>query len=205
MMTSLAPGTVVFMPPEALTPNAAYDQSIDVFSLGVMIIHIFCGEWPSPGDTAIPDANNPGKVIYRSEAQRRDTYLTKMGYDHPLRELAMQCITNNPENRPSMFFVLEELEDKKGSSQFQTTTSLLVDLKKENRHLRRRLNSDLSSTSLSSFEILPSFMEEFDESMISTLSSFDQSIRSHTSVLIQASRHKASVQLEGQPSEVVSS
>ena len=38
-----APGTPAYMPPEALVATPKYDKSIDVFSFGIMMIHMFSG------------------------------------------------------------------------------------------------------------------------------------------------------------------
>ena len=36
------------MPPEVMVANPKYDTSVDEFSFGVMMIHIFSGQWPEP-------------------------------------------------------------------------------------------------------------------------------------------------------------
>ena len=40
------PGTPCYMPPEALEDNPQYNTSIDIFSYGILLIHIFSGKWP---------------------------------------------------------------------------------------------------------------------------------------------------------------
>ena len=49
---SQAPGTLCYMPPEVLVSNPKYDQSIDVFSFGVLIMHTISEEWPIPEKSA---------------------------------------------------------------------------------------------------------------------------------------------------------
>lgn len=78
---TLTPGTIAYMPPEVMVQKPKYDTSIDVFSYGILMIHVFCGNWPIPqvgqirceGDTLIPV----------SEAQRREKFLMAVGCDHP--------------------------------------------------------------------------------------------------------------------------
>jgi serine/threonine protein kinase len=44
-----APGTMVYMPPEALLPQSAYDEKIDIFSLGVVMTEVVTQSPPSVG------------------------------------------------------------------------------------------------------------------------------------------------------------
>ena len=42
------PGTPAYMPPEVMGANRKYNTSVDIFSFGVMMIHVFSGKWPAP-------------------------------------------------------------------------------------------------------------------------------------------------------------
>ena len=42
------PGTPAYMPPEVMVANPKYDTSVDEFSYGIMMIHMFSGRWPEP-------------------------------------------------------------------------------------------------------------------------------------------------------------
>ena len=42
------PGTLDFMPPEALEDKPQYDTSLDVFSYGGIMLHTVNGKWPRP-------------------------------------------------------------------------------------------------------------------------------------------------------------
>ena len=92
-----APGTVVFMPPEALSVNPQYGKPIDVFSVGCVCVHVINMEWPTPLDKI--GANN----VVLSEVQRRERYFTKM--IPSLEQLVKQCLEDKPEQRP----VIEEV------------------------------------------------------------------------------------------------
>ena len=91
-----APGTPCYMPPEALVAAPTYSTEIDVFSYGVLMIHIFSGEWPLPTMEAVDPHSGDG----RTEAVRRQQYINAIGLGHPLMGLITRCIHNNPENRP---------------------------------------------------------------------------------------------------------
>ena len=103
------PGTPAYMPPEAMISNPTYDVSIDVFSFGVMIIHVFSGKWPEPQGGQIRIER--GKMIPVSEAERREVYLRVVGDRHPLMDLVLRCIDNDVEVRPAIGDVLVPLSN----------------------------------------------------------------------------------------------
>lgn len=104
-----APGTQCYMPPEALDPNPSYSTSMDVFSFGILIIHVFSGKWPFPTQATCVSPSNPNDLLPVSEADRRQEYLDVLGANHPLMVLIHQCIHNNPINRPAAIKVLEQM------------------------------------------------------------------------------------------------
>ena len=102
-----APGTPTFMPPEAMVAEPKYDTSVDIFSYGILMIHVLSGKWPEPqlGQTRIEG----GKLVPVSEAERRDTFLEVIGIDHPLMDLILKCIDNNPEIRANTCDIVSRL------------------------------------------------------------------------------------------------
>ena len=98
-----APGTVVFMPPEALSINPQYGKPIDVFSVGCVCVHMISMEWPTPLDKI--GTNN----VVLSEVQRREQYFTKMIRYPPLQQLVEQCLQDKPEQRPVIEEVIKSL------------------------------------------------------------------------------------------------
>ena len=94
------PGTQAYMPPEVMIANPQYNTSLDVFSYGVMMVHVFTAEWPAPKVGSIRvDPSNPHQLIPVSEAERREEFLRKIGQDHPLMDLIISCLKNNPQLR----------------------------------------------------------------------------------------------------------
>lgn len=113
-MTQLTrvPGTPSYMPPEALVANPKYDTTIDVYSYGILIIHILSGKWPIPHSEAVQvDPQNPGLLIPVSEAERRDEYLQQIGREHPLMGLILSCISNNQGLRPCASEIAQRMQD----------------------------------------------------------------------------------------------
>ena len=101
------PGTPTYMPPEVIIANPKYDTSVDVFSYGILMIHVFCGKWPEP--QIGPIRTEPGKMIPVSEAERREIFLDVIGSDHPLMDLILKCIDNHPQTRAHASEMVERL------------------------------------------------------------------------------------------------
>ena len=85
------------MPPEVMTANPKYDTSVDIFSYGILMIHMFSGRWPEPQVGQI--RNEPGGMVPITEVERRDVFLKAIGNDHPLMDLILKCIDNYPQQR----------------------------------------------------------------------------------------------------------
>ena len=109
MTQTKAPGTPCYMPPEALTAKPKYTTTIDVYSYGVLIIHILCGRWPFPEDAFRPDPQNPDAIIPVPEVERRAEYLQEIGSDHPLMAVIQQCLSNVPGRRPETPALLDQV------------------------------------------------------------------------------------------------
>ena len=103
-----APGTNVYMPPEALHPNSHYSPKLDIFSFGHLSLYVLTETFPCdllpPNE---PDPKNQDKLIPRTEAKRREKYfkilrskLSKKEYQ-PLVRLVEQCLHNSPARRPT--------------------------------------------------------------------------------------------------------
>ena len=111
------PGTQSYMAPEALRPNPRYDVEVDVFSFGVMLVHVLCGQWPMPVEATRVDPRNPARVIGLSEVERRAEYLDVIGRPseeeegHPLMPLIERCLSNSPNLRPNASELVEAMRD----------------------------------------------------------------------------------------------
>lgn len=123
---TVCPGTLSYMPPEALTSNPQYDTKLDCFSFGVLTTHIFCGEWPIGSEYLQPDPKNPGHLYPLTEIQRREKYLKRLGVEHPLLNLVHKCLKNLPSDRPNAQEVLEET--KKVASRYPATYENRVEM-----------------------------------------------------------------------------
>ena len=105
------PGTPAYMPPEAMEANPRYDARIDEFSYGILMIHVFSGRWPLPLRAPVcVDPENRDQLLPVSEAQRRDEYLRDIGNDHPLMELILRCVSNDPKQRATAAQIVQRME-----------------------------------------------------------------------------------------------
>ena len=95
------PGALLYMPPEALHDDARYDEKIDVFSLSVVMTEIATQHPPSVGFENI----NTVEPI-----KRRQSDLSKVPKDHPLKPIILQCLQNNPVDRPNGASGLKEIK-----------------------------------------------------------------------------------------------
>jgi serine/threonine protein kinase len=86
------------MPPEVMVANPKYDTSVDEFSYGIMMIHMFSGQWPEP--QVGPSQIEGGKLIPVTEAERREKFFEAIEDGHPLMDLIHRCINNDPQLRP---------------------------------------------------------------------------------------------------------
>ena len=99
------PGTAAYMPPEVMVADPKYDTSIDVFSYGVLMIHVLSGRWPEPQEGPVRNLGS-GKIIAICEAERREVFLQAIGKDHPLMDLIKGCIKNDPHFRPDIWKIV---------------------------------------------------------------------------------------------------
>ena len=90
------PGAVPFMPPETLRSTPHYTEKIDVFSLGVLMLEVATGRFPSAGLEGIGT---------QPEVVRRKRDLSKLSDDHPLRPIILECLKDDYKERPPAFLV----------------------------------------------------------------------------------------------------
>ena len=123
---SKCPGTATYMPPEALVENPEYRTEIDVFSYGVLVIHVFCGQWPHPG---VPKKRGKdGKLVAQSEYERRSKYVEMIGDKHPMIRLIQRCLSDEPTVRPSADVILRYTRDS--ASRFPRQFESILDARK---------------------------------------------------------------------------
>ena len=101
-------GTQAFMAPEALHDPPRYNEKLDVFSFGNVIISTLTHEWPNPGP---PTKYEGDMFVAVTELQRREHYVVKFSaQDKQLfLPIVRQCLENRPDKRPSSVMLVQEL------------------------------------------------------------------------------------------------
>lgn len=95
------------MPPEAMIADPKYDTSIDIFSYGILMIHTLSGQIPVPQIESIRTEGD--RLIPVSESEGQESFLEAIGNDHPLMDLILKCIHNNPEMRANAGEIVDRL------------------------------------------------------------------------------------------------
>ena len=111
--TSRVPGTTIYMPPEASSDHARFNEKLDIFSFGHLAL--FTATQVFPCDL-LPATfcDNDGKLYARTEVERRQKYIDQLeqqlGGDHDPIKLIKQCLHNNPKMRPTADDIIRVLE-----------------------------------------------------------------------------------------------
>jgi len=94
---SALPGTLAYMPPEALVEEPQYGTKLDVFSFGVVSLYASIQEFP------LVHENFSVAAFQNKELQilKRRVWIGKMGSKHCLHQLVIQCLKDDPVERPS--------------------------------------------------------------------------------------------------------
>ena len=101
-------GTPAFMSPEALHDPPQYNETLDVFSFGNIILSILTHEWPNPGPPTIYKGK---KIVGLTELQRRERYVVLFTPQEKQLFLptVRKCLENRPDKRPSSAALVQEL------------------------------------------------------------------------------------------------
>ena len=101
-MLSKAPGTTLYMPPEALQEVPKYDTQLDVFSFGHLTLFALIDNFP----TVMPNTYNDPKtkeLRARTEVQCREKHIEmlveRLTDDHNITRMTIRCLHNLPEER----------------------------------------------------------------------------------------------------------
>ena len=107
-------GTLAFMAPEALHDPPRYNEKLDVFSFGNVIISALTHQWPNPGP---PNQYEGDRIVGLTELQRREHYIAMFTEDEKLLFLTpvWHCLENRPEKRPSSTMLVQELKSIESS------------------------------------------------------------------------------------------
>lgn len=123
-----APGCAAYMSPEALADPPTYTNKLDIFSFGVLVIQILTRQFPEPGPARkkvyVRDPKYPMPVeVPIPELERRKTHLDMICADHLLLMLALSCICDQENDRPSAHRLCARIMEVKNSKQYLDSAS----------------------------------------------------------------------------------
>ena len=124
-----APGTTVYMSPEALADSPAYNTKLDVFSYGVLLVQILTRKFPEPGprmhSVKMDDPMiESGEVLaVTSELERRRNHVELVSPSHPLLQVAISCLKDKEDQRPTAKQLCSQLIALKEGSVSQEGTN----------------------------------------------------------------------------------
>ena len=124
------PGNVCYMPPEALVSKPSYSTKLDIFSFGVLILHVALHVWPFPNDNIDTQTH---QVKVTNEVERRKVYFEKMDSTSLLTKLAAHCLQNDPTKRPNATELVQSIEESSPTRPFANTLQMQLELDAQSR------------------------------------------------------------------------
>ena len=155
---STCPGTEVYMPPEALEDKPHYTDKIDCFSFGVVLIQTLTRLYPMPGKRRRkvqinhPDVPGGTAEVLIIEVERRRDHISMIDPQHPLLSIALKCLQDKPDDRPSAQELCEIIQKLKKYDDDGRITVQPPTIKPHVQHDPQ--DHDLSYTSSSNHDLL---------------------------------------------------
>ena len=120
---TMCPGTLAYMPPEALREPPRYTKKLDCFSEGVIMIQVCTRLWPEPGPRTqlVPDSRFPTGTIEVpvTETERRKNHIDLIDPNHTFLQIAMDCLKYQERERPSSEELCQRLSGLKDSQHYR--------------------------------------------------------------------------------------
>ena len=119
---TVCPGTIVYMSPEALRDQSVYTDKLDSFSFGVLCVQIMTRKFPDPSKrvTLLEDQRFPTGTIEVPvpEIERRRSHINLIDPVHSLLPVALNCLMDKEEERPSTRELCHRIAELKTSPQY---------------------------------------------------------------------------------------
>ena len=120
---TICPGTLVYMPPEALKEPPVYSKKIDCFSFGVLQIQIMTRQFPDPGPLKreVEDSRSPTGTmeIPVLDRERRKSHIDLIDPTHTLLPTVLSCLSYSEKDRPSTEDLCRQLAAIKEAPRYQ--------------------------------------------------------------------------------------
>ena len=104
------PGTTIYMPPEASSDRAEFNEKLEIFSFGHLALFTATQVFPCDLLSVYDDDTS----CFRTEVERRQKYIDQLEQqldgDHDLVKLIKQCLHNNSRMHPTADEIISVLE-----------------------------------------------------------------------------------------------
>lgn len=105
---SPCPGALIGMPPETLIEGAIYyDEKMDIFSMGNVILHVITQKWPFPVEITISENV---KEVDDLEVLSRLPYIESMDDVDQLKDIVVKCLQSDPSDRPTATEIVQKFK-----------------------------------------------------------------------------------------------
>lgn len=101
------PGSDVYMPPETIKAKPIYNEKVDCFAFGVIIVQVVTRKFPEPGDRDKElNIDHPGVQagaiqVRISEVECRQNHISLIDQNHQLLPIVLDCLKDKQNERPS--------------------------------------------------------------------------------------------------------
>ena len=144
---TMCPGTLAYMPPEALKEPPIYTKKLDCFSEGVIMIQVYTRLWPEPGPRTrtVPFPASPTGVIEMPvpESERRKNHIDMIDRDHDLLPIAMDCLHYQENERPSSEELCQRLAGLKETREYRESVEQVDRVQNDIAELERQMGEML--------------------------------------------------------------
>ena len=140
---TMCPGTLAYMPPEALNEPPIYTKKLDCFSEGVIMIQVCTRLWPEPGPRTktVPFPASPTGVTLMPvpESERRKNHIDMIDRGHGLLPIAMDCLHYQENERPSSEELCQRLAGLKETREYRESIEQVERMQNDIIELERQM------------------------------------------------------------------
>ena len=133
-------GTQAFMAPEALVEPPKYDEKLDIFSYGNVIVTTVTHHWPNPGPYTKYEGD---KLVGVSELHRRQQYIDQFSQKEGalLLPTVCSCLENKPSQRPTSIQLVDQIRQIEASypREVQGESTVIMELQEQLREKESEL------------------------------------------------------------------
>ena len=141
-LLTMCPGTVAYMPPEALREPPVYTKKLDCFSEGVIMIQVCTRLWPEPGPRTklVPFPASPTGMtdVPVLEPERRKYHIDMIDPGHGLLPIAVDCIHYQENERPSSEELCQRLAGLKETREYRESIKQVEGVQNDIAQLERQ-------------------------------------------------------------------